>query len=214
MKRILTLLQVFILINTFAQDTLSHPVPGLGGETFYFYHDSTFKFNSQLCGQEGFSFGTYSKNRFGYSFTYDSTKCPTPFLTETKADNDNDSLEVCFFNFTDSTELFIYLYMNIGGTIFKNDSISTLRISKQELNSNTIILKRYPSDLTFTFNLSSTKLDVYIPPASFGYSCGNARILKLRKTRNGYLQKIKVFDKRQDKPWKKGKKRIVRHYYQ
>jgi hypothetical protein len=213
MKQLLTLCLFLIVCKASAQDTLYLPVPGLGHEKYILNDNRTFIYNSDLCGSSFVSLGTYRKNLTGYKFKYDSTQCPTPSITAVNQDLMNDSILLLFHNMVDSTrqQFFGSLILNEQRFAFDSDSII---IPKQASKSNVLILNDYLNKLTFTLDSTSTTFNVYLEPFGNSYRCGPNDIRRLKKRRNGYLHKFNVYDEIRGEPWKKGTKRVVRHYYQ
>jgi len=212
MKPFFLLFILFTGLNGSTQDTLYHPVAGLGSEEYVLFTNGTFIFKSYLCGSAFVSFGDYKKNIFGYEFTYDTTRCPSPFLIEEKIAQPQDSIHLFFFNMIDSLSTSIFGEFVIGGQHFRCDT-SAITVSKHNFSSDTLAFKNYRKEITFVFDTSSTSLKIYIQPNWFSYKCGTNQIDKLKKTRYGYLTKSKVYDEVHGKPWKK-KKRTVGHYHQ
>ena len=213
MKQLLLLFLCFFVKNVSAQDTLYHAVPMLGHEKFVLHDDGTFFYSSHLCGYTYLSFGSYRKNCFGYSFKNDTTKCLQPSLVSSNEGITSDCIVLHFYNVTDSLRVSYSGLVLIGDHIFECQSDSLI-IPKKPIRSNTLILNSedYSKDLTFTFDSTSTQLNLYLNLAF--YQCGINGTRKLKKTKYGYLNKVIVYDEIRDKPWKKGKKRVVKHYYE
>jgi len=212
MKHFFTIF-IFFSINTFninAQDTLYHNVQGLGGEKYLLYEDGTFIYESYLCGFNFMSYGIYKRNLFGIKFEYDTTKCPTPYILCEKADVNYDSITIYIYNMVDKSTMFFPVIITNGSKNIKclSDSIT---IPKSDLTTDSIQFTYLNQKTIFKFDTSCATLKVYLEP--FGYNCGINEISKLKKRNKGYLYKFKVFDEIREKPWKKGKKRIVKHFY-
>lgn len=208
------LLIIYLLFSSysFAQDTLYHSVPGLGHEKFVLKENGTFVYSSHLCGFSSYAFGSYNKNMLGYKFFYDSTLCPKPSILEIEHKAGEQNLTVFFFNVLDSCRENYSGSLVFGQQKIKCDSDSIV-ISKLNLNSTILNLENRHSKYSFAFDSSCTKLQVYINPLYSDISSSPYCIKKLRKTKRGYLKKRIVFDENREKPWKKGTRRVVRHYY-
>jgi hypothetical protein len=213
MNRLFIFYLFFTVSSAFAQDTLYLPVHGLGHEKYVLNENETFIYSSHLCGSSFISFGTYKKNMFGYRFNYDTTLCPNPSITELNQTDINDSIILLFYNMVDSTRQPFFDSLVIGEQSYRFNSDS-ITIPKQSLKSNILTIKEPTNELVFTFDSTITKLQIYLAPMGFGYRCGMNNIRKLKKTKYGYLHKFNVYDEIREEPWKKGTRRVVRHYYQ
>jgi hypothetical protein len=215
MKLLLALYILLIVSNTNAQDTLYLPVHGLGHEKYVLKDDGSFIFSSYLCGSSFVSFGNYKRTFNGYKFKYDTTKCPSPNITEVNKKTINDSMTLFFHNMVDNIRQPYFDTLTIGEVqyICNHDSDS-ITIPKKSLNSNVLTITYLADTLVFTIDTSSSELHIYLSPIGMGYNCGVKDIRKLKKTKRGYLNKFVVYDENKEKPWKKGTKRVVRQYYQ
>lgn len=215
MKRLLSLYILLIVSNTYAQDTLFLPVHGLGHEKYVLKDDGSFIYNSSLCGSTFVSFGNYKRTLFGYKFTYDTTRCPSPFIREVIKKTSNDSLTLFFYNMVDSKRQPYFDSFTIGEQTYRcNFDSDSIRIPKQSLKTNVLNVSNHSTNLNFSFDSTSSELHVYLSPIGLGYSCDIKDLRKLKKTKHGYLHKFNVYDENTEKPWKRGTKRVVRHYYQ
>jgi len=212
MEKLLLLSLLFLVKSLYAQDTLYHPIPMLGHEKYILHDDGTFIYRSHQCGFTSLSFGSYRKNVFGYTFDYDTTKCPKPAIHGIKKGFPSDSIMLFFNDIVYEKRLYYFGSVSIGDQTFECQSDSLL-IPKKLIKSNSLILKgEYSENITFTFDSTSTQLNLYLN--LIAYECGINDIRKLKKTKHGYLNKFIVYDENNEKSWKKGKKRIVREYYQ
>ena len=213
MKQLFILFLLFFFNFSHAQDTLYLPVHGLGHEKYVLKEDGTFNYSSYLCGSTFFSFGTFKKTIFGYRFSYDSAKCPSPSILEVKNESINDSLILFFYSMVDSTRLPIFNSLSIGAEQHWCDFDSII-LPRKSLNSNILTIGKTSDSLVFKFDPTALELHVYLPPTRFGYNCGINDVRKLKKTKWGYMHKVKVYDEIREEPWKKGTKRVVHQYYQ
>ena len=209
MKYLLVVAFILIIQNVSAQDTLYHRIPRLGHQKYVLKDDGTFVYTSLQCGFGLVSYGSYTKNPVGYTFSYDTTKCPKPSIVckNQKPVND-DSIVLFFYDMVDSSRLPYYNSIVIGDQSFECHSDSLI-IPKRTLKTNLLIVE---NNLPFIFDSSSTELNLYLNLTFC--ECGLNDIRKLKKTKHGYLNKFIVYDEIREKPWKKGKKRVVREYYQ
>lgn len=212
MKQLLLISFLLIIRNVSAQDTLYHRIPGLGSQKYVLKADRTFIYTSFQCGFGFVSYGSYHKNILGYRFSYDTTKCPEPSIVISNQNQMDDAVVVLFFrDMTDSTRQTYLGSMTIGDQTFECHSDS-LTIPQKSIHSNSLVLKTdNSSELTFTFDSTSNRLNIYLNLSL--YECGVNDIRKLKKTKHGYLHKAIHYDENREKPWKKGKKRVVREYY-
>jgi hypothetical protein len=213
MKQLVFFLFLFFFICSYAQDTLYLPVHGLGHEKYVLKDDANFIYSSSLCGSNFVSFGTYKKTIFGYSFDYDTTKCPNPIVLSINDDHINNNIALFFHNMLDSTRQPNYNSLSVG-SIKYNCDIDSILIPRTSIKSNILIVSDLSGSLVFNFDTTASELHIYLPPIGLGYNCGIHDVRKLKKTKLGYLHKFIVYDENRDKPWKRGTKRIVRHYYQ
>lgn len=213
MKQFLLIYILFVCFKSYAQDTLYFEVYGLGHEKYVLKEDGTYVYSTFLCGSSSVSIGTFKKTIFGYSFSYDSSKCPNPSVFEINRGSNHDSLTINFYDMLDSTAQPCFAPLNIGGKKYFCDS-NSIKIPKDSLQSNVLTIGQNSNRLVFKFDTTATELNVYLSSPVFGYKCGDNGIRKLKKTKKGYLHKFKVYDEIEEKPWKKGTKRIVRNYYQ
>lgn len=214
MKLLLVLFLVLLAWKASAQDTLYLKVHGLGHEKYILKENRTFIYNSSLCGSTFVSFGTYKKNFFGYKFSYDTTLCPTPSISGLSRGSDKDSITIFFHNMVDNSLQPFFGSIIIGGQVVECDT-NYLAIFVGNLNTDDLILKSdYMNELIFALDSISTTYHIYLTPLSINYKCGVNDIHKLKKRREGYLNKFAVYDEIREKPWKKGRKRIVKQYYQ
>lgn len=213
MKQFL-IVSLLLLSHTFyAQDTLYHAVHGLGDEQFVLKEKGSFVFTSSLCGTEFIALGTYKKTFRGYRFDYDSTLCPKPSVHSLMNGRHTDSLKVVFYSMIDSTLCSYSDTLFIGGQSYICNA-SSLTLDRRSFVSDTLRIKEPAQFCTTHFDKSAEEIHIYISPNGFGFICGESDISKLRKKKWGYLHKFYVYDENKDKPWKKGKKREVRHYYE
>lgn len=213
MKRLLALYVLLIVSNFYAQDTLYLPVIGLGHEKYILKNNGTFVYSSELCGFSFISFGTYKKTNFGYHFDYDTTRCAYPSVAEIKSERINDSIYLFFYNMVDSTRQPCYSVLSIGEK-YHPCQTDSIKIPRTSLNSDKLIVGEMSDSLVFKFDTTASELHIYLPPHGLGYNCGVNDVRKLKKTKLGYLHRFNVYDENREKPWKRGTKRVVRHYYQ
>lgn len=212
MKQFLAISLLLFLLNASAQDTLYHRIPGLGHQKYVLNEDGTFIYTSFQCGFGFVSYGNYTKNTDGYSFSYDTTKCPKPSITSSNQGPESDYIILFFHDMVDRSRLFYYGSIVIGDQSFECQSDSIV-IPRKSIKTNAIILRsEFSNELTFTFNPACNQLNIYLNLAI--YECGMNNVRKLEKTKHGYLHKSIHYDENREKPWKKGKKRISREYYQ
>lgn len=212
MKQLLLISFLLIVRNVSAQDTLYHRIPGLGSQKYVLNEDGTFIYTSFQCGFGFVSYGNYTKNPDGYSFSYDTTKCPEPSIKSSYQKSASDYIILLFHDMVDNKRLSYYGSIGIGDQSFdcQSDSIA---IPKKNIKTNAIILRgEFSNELTFTFDPACNQLNIYLNLSI--YDCGVNDIRKLKKTKHGYLHKAIHYDENREKPWKKGKKRVVREYYQ
>ncbi len=213
MKQLFLIYIFFVCLKSNAQDTLYLEVHGLGHEKYVLKEDGTYVYSTFLCGSSSVSFGTFKKTIYGYNFRYDSSKCPNPSIFEINSGSNHNSLTINFYDMLDSTAQPCFAPLNIGGKKYFCDS-NLIKIPKDSLHSNVLTIGQNSNRLVFKFDTTATELNVYLPSPVFGYKCGDNGIRKLKKTKKGYLHKFIVYDEIEEKPWKRGTKRIVRHYYQ
>ena len=211
MKSILIILLTCIGFSCLSQDTLMHPVHGLGHEKYVLFEDGSFVYSSHLCGHSFYSYGDYKKLIFGYRFNYDTTRCPTRSLISSDSTSTSDTITFLFFSMMDSTTLSVNATATIGGNTF-NGEIDTLKVARADLKNDQLTIELFKDAITFAFDEKSTENKIYYESPTFGYSCGINNIKRLKSTKHGYLYKFYVFDEDPEKPWKK-QKRIVYHYY-
>lgn len=212
MKRLLLLSLLLITRNVFAQDTLYHPIPMMGHEKYILYEDGTFFYSSNQCGFTSISFGSYQKKVLGYTFDYDTASCPKPSIQSLKEGFQSDSITLFFNDLVNQMSLYYSGLVIIGDQTFECEEESLI-IPKKLIKSNTLILKsKYSNDLTFTFDSTSSQLNIYL---NLGVSeCMIKGIRKLKKTKHGYMNKFITYVENNQRPWRKGKKRIVKQYYE
>ncbi len=195
--------------HSIAQDTLLLPVPSLGHEKYVLYDNGTFLYSSHLCGYSYFALGDYKKNAFGYLFKYDSSRCPSSSIIQIKNEFYKDSIKFSFYSMYDSSITSYYGTVSIGEQQYKCSS-NALTVSKNTLKSTNLELIK----TSFQFDTSCSEIKIYFGQYGLLNKCGINEVKKLKKTRKGYLHKFKVRDTNKKKPWKKGKKRTIKHYYQ
>ncbi len=213
MKQFFLLFSIFFLNCSCAQDTLYLPVIGLGHEKFVIEENGHFVYSSYLCGSSFVSFGTSKKTLFGYRFDYDTTMCPKPGVVEVRNESTSDSITLFFFNMVDSTIQPYYNSLSVGGKYLRCDT-DFVTIPKSTLKSDLLMIREGSDSLIFKFDTTVSELHIYLAPNGSSYNCGLNDVRKLKKTKLGYLYKFAVYDEDREKPWKKGNKRVVRHYYQ
>jgi hypothetical protein len=194
-----------------AQDTLYLPVPRLGHEEFVLYEDGSFYYRSHLCGFDYVAPGYYRKHFGNYVFSYDTTRCPLPYIEEFTRAEPQDSLLLCFYEMPDKTPSEYYGVIAIGEKRFGCNGDSCV-VSLHEVGERILRLHGPGKELVFSFNSTTTEIHLYIPPM-MGYTCGAGAIRILKKRCAGYLRKSVVYDENQEKPWKRGQRRVVREYY-
>ncbi|MGV3612806.1 MAG: hypothetical protein ACO1N0_17730 [Fluviicola sp.] len=212
MKQLLLISFLLIIRNVSAQDTLYHRIPGLGSQKYVLNEDRTFIYTSFQCGFGFVSYGSYRKNILGYRFSYDTTKCPQPSIVSLNEEFESDYLTLFFYDMVDRECRNYYDSVVIGDQSFECQSDS-IAIPKKSIKTNAITLRgEFSNELTFTFDPACNQLNIYLNLSI--YDCGVNDIRTLKKTKHGYLHKAIHYDENREKPWKKGKKRVVREYYQ
>lgn len=184
----------------------------IGGKKIVLFDNGTFLFRSNLCGAISLDYGTYKKSIFGLKLYTDSTLCPKPHITQIKNYSNDDTLMILFFDMTDNTPQSFFGTIHIGG-IKKETFDDTLVISKKMLLNDSLIIETRSTKQVFQIDTTSSIIKCYQAPNAFGYSCGTFEFLKLKKTKVGYIEKSIVYDKNEDKPWKKGKRRVFKEVY-
>lgn len=211
MRLILLLFLFSFTSESISQDTLIHPVDGLGSERFILFDDGSCMFKSSLCGHTFVSIGTYRKTLWGIKFSYDTTKCPKQIMINNSCNDKTDSVKISFYNLLDSTPDITW------GTIISEkfkiqyDS-KAITISKKLIINDSLNLHLYNlQQIKIPCNKTDCSIDAYLAP--FIYSCGMCEINRLTKTNDGYKYKTHTYDPIEDKPWRKGKRRRVTHIF-
>jgi len=108
------------------------------------------------------------------------------------------------------SKLFYFGTITINNKNIKcfSDSIT---ISKSDFVTDSVQFTYLNQNTIFCFDTSSSILKIYLEP--LGYNCGVNEIFRLKKRKKGYLYTFTVFDKIEGKPWRKGKRRRIKHYY-
>lgn len=188
---------LIILISfkvVFSQDTLRHPVLGLGYEDYILFDNNEFQHHSSLCGQDYYSFGTYKKSNGKINFFPDSSLCPESSFEITECDSEKDSLVVQFYDFIDSNQLDLGLTFFFGEKGFKTIE-SEIKIPKSDILSSTFEVSHWSTTFTLDIPIGPfcDTLKIYVPPVSMGYDCGDLRIRQLKRKKEKYFFKSHVF---------------------
>lgn len=108
--------------------------------------------------------------------------------------------------------------MHIGfilvGTNKHETNSYSISIPKPQNGESKLTIDGFVQKKIFNFDPTCSELQIYLKPMGLDFSCGVNDVRRLKKTKHGYLDKFNVFDEIREKPWKKGSKRVVKHYYQ
>ena len=207
MKALSLLMFIAFSILSYGQDTLREQNSRMYSRYYLLFDNNSFEFHFNHCTGQSVSFGTYKKTNNGINFNYDSIPEPETKIVDSRTESD--SIKIELFNISDSTRIdYFKVLTNPYKAIIYDGNCS---LPTKSVKSNSIEITHFSDTIRIPISNNQTYFRVYIFPHYLSYNYFGVE--KMKKKKDHFYFKSKVIDANEEKPWKKGKTRILQYEY-